>query len=401
MKKTPEEHIEDIVNVVRYADELDIAVNVYLEDWSNGMKDSSDYVFQLMDGLKDTSIKRYMLPDTLGILNPLQVIEFMRKMKKRYPHTHFDFHAHNDYDLAVSNVLAAVLSGVKGLHTTINGLGERAGNAPLASVQAILKDHFNALTNIDESRLNDVSRVVESYSGIVIPANKPIVGENVFTQVAGVHADGDNKNNLYCNDLLPERFGRKREYALGKTSGKANIRKNLEDLGLDLDEESMRKVTERIIELGDKKELVTQEDLPYIVSDVLKHGVVSESVKLKSYIVTLAHGLKPMATVKIEINGKEFEENSSGDGQYDAFVRALRKIYKVTLGRKFPMLTNYAVSIPPGGRTDAFVQTVITWSFEEKVFRTRWLDADQTEAAIKATMKMLNIIENEYENNNG
>jgi D-citramalate synthase len=387
--------------VVRYADELDIAVNVYLEDWSNGMKDSSDYVFQLMDGLKDTSIKRYMLPDTLGILNPLQVIEFMRKMKKRYPHTHFDFHAHNDYDLAVSNVLAAVLSGVKGLHTTINGLGERAGSAPLASVQAILKDHFNALTNIDESRLNDVSRVVESYSGIVIPANKPIVGENVFTQVAGVHADGDNKNNLYCNDLLPERFGRKREYALGKTSGKANIRKNLEDLGLDLDEESMRKVTERIIELGDKKELVTQEDLPYIVSDVLKHGVVSESVKLKSYIVTLAHGLKPMATVKIEINGKEFEENSSGDGQYDAFVRALRKIYKVTLGRKFPMLTNYAVSIPPGGRTDAFVQTVITWSFEEKVFRTRGLDADQTEAAIKATMKMLNIIENEYENNNG
>ena len=100
---------------------------------------------------------------------------------------------------------------------------------------------------------------------------------------------------------------------------------------------------------------------------------------------------------KIEINGKEFEENSSGDGQYDAFVRALRKIYKVTLGRKFPMLTNYAVSIPPGGRTDAFVQTVITWSFEEKVFRTRGLDADQTEAAIKATMKMLNIIENEYE----
>ena len=88
----------------------------------------------------------------------------------------------------MSNVLAAVLSGVKGLHTTINGLGERAGNAPLASVQAILKDHFNALTNIDESRLNDVSRVVESYSGIVIPANKPIVGENVFTQVAGVHA---------------------------------------------------------------------------------------------------------------------------------------------------------------------------------------------------------------------
>ncbi len=397
LKKTPEGHIEDIIHVVRYAAERGIFVNVYLEDWSNGMKDSPDYVFRLMDGLKGTDIKRYMLPDTLGILNPLQVIEFMRKMRKRYPDTHFDFHAHNDYDLAVSNVLAAVLSGVKGLHTTINGLGERAGNAPLASVQAILKDHFNAVTHIDESRLNDVSRVVESYSSIAIPANKPIVGENVFTQVAGVHADGDNKNNLYCNDLLPERFGRKREYALGKTSGKANIRKNLEDLGLELDEEAMRKVTERIIELGDKKELVTQEDLPYIVSDVLKHAVVDEKVKLKSYIVTLAHGLRPVATLKIAINGRDFEESSGGDGQYDAFVRALRKIYKVTLGRKFPMLTNYAVTIPPGGRTDALVQTVITWSFGEKVFRTRGLDADQTEAAIKATVKMLNIVEKEYE----
>lgn len=393
LHKTPEEHIADIRAVVRMADEMGISVNVYLEDWSNGMKDSPDYVFRLMDGIVDCPIRRFMLPDTLGILNPLQVIEYFRKMKKRYPDLHFDFHAHNDYDLAVSNVLAAVLSGAKGLHTTINGLGERAGNAPLASVQAILKDHFNAVTNINEEKLNDVSRVVESYSGISIPANQPIVGENVFTQVAGVHADGDNKNNLYCNDLLPERFGRKREYALGKTSGKANIRKNLEDLGLELDEESMRRVTERIIELGDKKELVTQEDLPYIVSDVLKHGVKSDRVKLKSYIVNLAYGLKPMATIKMEIDGHEYEENSSGDGQYDAFVRALRKIYKVTLGRKFPMLTNYAVSIPPGGRTDAFVQTVITWRYNDKVFRTRGFDADQTEAAIKATIKMLNIIE--------
>ena len=326
LKKSPEEHIEDILSVVDYANVQDMEVNVYLEDWSNGMKDSPEYVFQLMDALIRTNIKRYMLPDTLGVLNPLQVIEFMRKMVKRYPNEHFDFHAHNDYDLAVSNVLAAVLSGCKGLHTTINGLGERAGNAPLASVQAILKDHFSAITNIDENRLNDVSRVVESYSGIVIPANKPIVGENVFTQVAGVHADGDNKSNLYCNDLLPERFGRKREYALGKNSGKANIRKNLEDLGLDLDEESMRKVTERIIELGDKKELVTQEDLPYIVSDVLKHGIVDERVNLKSYIVNLAYGLKPMATLKIEINGKEYEESSSGDGQYDAFAVLGRRV---------------------------------------------------------------------------
>ena len=393
LKKSPEEHIAGIVDTVKMAEDMGISVNLYLEDWSNGMKDSPEYVFQMVDALKETSICRFMLPDTLGVLNPLQVREYMRKMKKRYPDVRFDFHAHNDYDLAISNVLAAVLSGCQGIHTSVNGLGERCGNAPISSVQAILKDHFEAVTSIDESRLNEVSRIVESYSGISIPANKPIIGENVFTQVAGVHADGDNKNNLYQNDLLPERFGRKREYALGKASGKANIRKNLEALGLELSEEAMKKVTERIIELGDKKELVTQEDLPYIISDVLKHDIREDRVRLKSYFVNLAYGLKPMATVKIEINGEEYEQNSSGDGQYDAFVRALRKIYKETLGRTFPMLTNYAVTIPPGGRTDAFVQTVITWEHEGKTLRTRGLDADQTEAAIKATIKMLNLIE--------
>ena len=125
----------------------------------------------------------------------------------------------------------------------------------------------------------------------------------------------------------------------------------------------------------------------------MKHSEANSRVKLLTYFVTLSGGLKPMATLKISIDGKEYEESSSGDGQYDAFVRALRKVYKVTLNRKFPMLTNYAVTIPPGGRTDAFVQTVITWSYDGRVFRTRGLDADQTEAAIKATMKMLNIIE--------
>ena len=392
--KTVEEHIEDIKRSIDYATSKCFTVNLYLEDWSNGMKDSPEYVYTMMDALINTKIRRFMLPDTLGIMNPLQVIEFFRKMKKRYPEAHFDFHAHNDYDLAVSNSLAAVLSGAKGIHVTVNGLGERCGNAPLSSVQVILKDQFNAKTSINESKLNDISRLVEGYSGIAIAPNQPIVGENVFTQVAGVHADGDNKDNLYCNDLVPERFGRKREYALGKNSGKANIARNLQELGLELTPEQTRRVTKRITELGDRKEIVTQDDLPFIVSDVLKHDAPEDKVKLVSYMVSSAYGLKPLASIKVEINGQQYESDSTGDGQYDAFVKALRKIYRDYLNRTFPILANYAVSIPPGGRTDALVQTVITWQNGDKLFRTRGLDADQTEAAIKATFKMLNIIEN-------
>ena len=398
LHKTPEQHIEDIHETVRYARSKGIAVNLYLEDWSNGMKESPFYVYQLMDALCDSGIRRFMLPDTLGIMNPLQCVEYFRKMVKRYPDAHFDFHAHNDYDLAVSNSLAAVLSGAKGLHVTVNGLGERCGNAPLSSVQVILKDHFNARTNIREDKLNDISRMVESYSGIAVAPNQPIIGDNVFTQVAGIHADGDKKDNLYCNDLVPERFGRKREYALGKNSGKANIAKNLEELGLELTPEQMRRVTQRITELGDKKEIVTQEDLPFIVSDVLKHDAPEDKVKLVSYVVSTAYGLKPGANIKVEINGRQYEAGATGDGQYDAFVKALRYIYRKYLDRTFPILANYAVTIPPGGRTDALVQTVITWNDNGRVLRTRGLDADQTEAAIKATFKMLNIYENEQNN---
>lgn len=393
LHKTPEEHIGDIMRVLDYADKCNFDVNLYLEDWSNGMKDSPEYVYKIMDSLEKSGIKRFMLPDTLGIMNPLQVIEYFRKMVRRYPGIHFDFHAHNDYDMAVSNSLAAVFSGARGLHVTVNGLGERCGNAPLSSVQVILKDHFEAKTNIDESRLNDISKLVEGYSGIAVAPNQPIVGENVFTQVAGVHADGDNKDNLYCNDLVPERFGRKREYALGKNSGRANIAKNLEELGLELTPEQTKRVTQRITELGDKKELVTQEDLPYIVSDVLKHDAPEDKVRLVSYMVSTSYGLKPIASIKVNINGIDYAADSTGDGQYDAFVKALRLIYKNHLGKTFPVLDNYSVSIPPGGRTDALVQTIITWRNGDKIIRTRGLDADQTEAAIKATFKMLNIID--------
>lgn len=394
LRRTPEQHFEDIRQVVEIAVQKGIKVNVYLEDWSNGIQHSPEYVFQMIDTLKELPICRFMIPDTLGVLNPGNTYDYCKQMVDKYPDVRFDFHAHNDYDLAVANVYSAIKAGIKGVHTTVNGLGERAGNAPLSSVLAVIKDQLGETTTVREDKINKVSRLVEMYSSIHISPNKPVIGEYVFTQCAGVHADGDSKNNLYCNDLLPERFGRIREYALGKTSGKANIKKNLEALGIDLDDVSMKKITERIIELGDKKEVVTPEDLPYIISDVLHHETKEdEKIHILNYSLSLAQGLRPVATIKIEIDGEVYEESSSGDGQYDAFVRALRRIYS-DMGRPFPTLTNYSVSIPPGGRTDAFVQTIISWNYAGVDFKTRGLDADQTEAAIKATLKMLNKIEN-------
>ncbi len=392
LRKTPEQHFSEIQASIQEAAANGIETNVYLEDWSNGMRNSKDYVYQYLDFIATQPIKRVMLPDTLGILTPQESFSFIKEIKDQYPNLHLDFHCHNDYDLSVANAMEAIKGGADGLHLTLNGMGERAGNAPLASVVAVVNDFLpDYLVEVKEKALYKVSKMVEAFSGFKIPESKPIVGANVFTQTAGIHADGDNKKNLYYNDLLPKRFGRKRKYALGKTSGKANIQKNLQDLGLNLNDEELKLVTQRVIELGDKKELVTQNDLPYIISDVLNSNTIAEKVKIEAYALTHAKGLKPSTTVAVSFEGEVIEESASGDGQYDAFIKALRKIYDKK-GLTLPLLTDYAVRIPPGSNSDALCETVITWNLNSKEYKTRGLDSDQTVSAIMATEKMLNII---------
>src|ERR1700761_3647956 len=383
LKKTPEEHFKEVGEVIAYAAKSNIACNVYLEDWSNGMRNSPEYVFQYLDFLATQPVKRILLPDTLGVLIPSETRKYLDAIIPRYPHIHFDFHGHNDYDLGVANVLEAVNAGVKGLHLTINGMGERAGNAPLASTIAVLNDYVKDVkTSVEEKSLYTVSKLVETFSGFRIPVNKPVVGENVFTQTAGIHADGDKKNNLYFNDLMPERFGRQRKYALGKTSGKANIENNLQQLGIRLSDADLKKVTERVIELGDRKETVTQSDLPYIISDVLDSNAIDEKVRIENYVLTHSKNLRPSVTLSICVNGELFEEHAQGDGQYDAFMNALNIIYtKKKL--ELPLLKDYAVRIPPGGKSDALCETIITWDCKGKEFKTRGLDSDQTVLVIK------------------
>ncbi|WP_223707144.1 alpha-isopropylmalate synthase regulatory domain-containing protein [Niabella beijingensis] len=392
LKKTPDEHFKDIAAVIKKAQKKGIDCNVYLEDWSNGMRNSKEYVFQYLDFISRQPVKRVLLPDTLGILIPSETQAYISEITARYPQLHFDFHGHNDYDLGVANALEAVKAGARGLHLTINGMGERAGNTPLASIVAVLNDfQKDVKTSVNEKALYKISKLVEAFSGFRVSPNKPVVGENVFTQTAGIHADGDKKKNLYYNDLMPERFGRKRKYALGKTSGKANIENNLQQLGIQLPDEDLKKVTQRIIELGDKKETVTQDDLPFIISDVLDSNTAAEKVHVENYVLTHSKNMRPSTTVRIKFEDGVVEENAQGDGQYDAFMNALRKIYTQ---KKLPLakLSDYIVRIPPGGKSDALCETIITWNHNGREFTTTGLDSDQTVAAIKATQKMLNLI---------
>ena len=387
--RTLEEHVNDIKRTTQYAQENGLRVNMFLEDWSNGYKDSPDYVFALIAGVQDIGISNFMLPDTLGVMTPDEVYSALSDMTARFPQQRFDFHPHNDYGLATANVMAAVKAGIDTIHCTINCLGERAGNASLAEVAVVLKDKLNIHLSIDETRIAMLSRMVENFSGKWIAANTPIVGADVFTQTAGIHADGDQKGGLYITALRPERFARKRTYALGKMSGKASLANNLEELGLELSAEDQRKVLQEIVKLGDSKALITADDLPFIIADVLERREY-RYVELLNCYISSGLDVDSTASVRISIQGKIYNASGSGNGGFAAFIDAMNKILKK---RDFtmPTLIDYEVHIPRGGNTNALTECIITWNLEDRELKTRGVDANQVLAAVKATLRMINM----------
>jgi D-citramalate synthase len=388
--KTLDQHVRDVRETVDIALEKGLAVNLYLEDWSNGYRDNRDYVYSLTERLADSGVDHFMLPDTLGVMTPDRVIAAMSDMIRRFPHLRFDFHPHNDYGLATANVLAAAQAGAAAVHCTVNCLGERAGNASLAEVVVNLRDQLGMELGIDETHLARASELVEYFSGKRIADNAPIVGADVFTQTAGIHADGDKKASLYHTRLSPERFARRRKYALGKLSGKASLLKNLEWLDITLSEENQRKVLKRIVELGDSKKVITTEDLPFIIAEVLESKDY-DHLELLACSFTSSMDLESTASIRIRVADEVFNAAGSGTGGFDAFMNALAKVLKKK-GLVLPELLDYEVRIPKGGRTDALTECIITWQVEEGEFRTRGVHYNQVFAAISATLRVLNVL---------
>lgn len=391
LRKTLGEHVDDIRRTVAYAHEQGLSVNVYLEDWSNGYADNPDYVFALMDQLSDLGIAHFMLPDTLGVMAPEEVFASLQDMTARYPDCHFDFHPHNDYGLAIANVMAAVRAGVSSIHGTVNCLGERAGNVSLAEVAVVLRDKMGIETRLNEHKVFAVSDMVETFSGKRVAANAPIVGVDVFTQTAGIHADGDQKGGLYETRLSPERFSRERTYALGKLAGKASLAKNLEAMGIILSAADQKKVLNRIVKMGDSKQKLTPEDLPFIIADVLESSAY-QHIELLDCSVSSSMHHKSVVQVVFKLNGVERRAQGLGNGGFDAFIQATKKILRDHEKFDMPPLTDYEVRIPKGGKTDALTECTTTWLVgKEKTLRTRGVNANQVFAAMQATLRMINI----------
>ena len=390
LRQQPEQHIERIKQTIAYAHEKGVSVNVYFEDWSNGYKDNPDYVYNLTNALKDSGVDHFMLPDTLGVMSPEEVRTSITDMTTRFPELKFDFHPHNDYGLATANVMAAVDAGINSIHCTVNCLGERAGNASLAEVSVVLQDKMGIELNIDEKHIVDVSQMVASFSGKFVACNAPILGTDVFTQTAGIHADGDKKGNLYVTKLSPERFARKRTYALGKLAGKASLEQNLDEMGIKLSVQDQKKVLAKVIELGDSKQIITPEDLPFIIADVLENRD-TQRVVLNDCKMTSSLSDESQVELDISIDGTAYSETGNGNGAYDAFVDALDKVLATNTQASRPKLIDYQVHIPKGGKTDALTEAAITWQLENgRKMTTRGVHSNQVIAAIQATLKVVN-----------
>ena len=389
LNKTLVQHAGDIRKTINYARKRGLAVNLYLEDWSNGYRENPEYVYQMMTRLKDAGIGHFMLPDTLGVLTPDQVFDGLGDMVARFPDCCFDFHPHNDYGLGTANALAAVRAGAASIHCTINCLGERAGNASLAEVVVNLKDRMGLDIGVDETHLQRLSQMVENFSGKRMAENAPIVGADVFTQTSGIHADGDKKGGLYQTQLSPERFSRRRSYALGKMSGRASLQKNLEKLDITLSGENLDKVLKRVVELGDSKKSITSEDLPFIIAEVLESRDYNH-IELINCSITSGLELESTASIRVRVQDQVELAAGIGNGGFDAFMNAIAKVLK-RHDIPLPRLADFEVRIPRGGRTNALTEATITWEDQQGTLKTRGVHSNQVFAAMNATMRMLNI----------
>ncbi|HMI91530.1 MAG TPA: alpha-isopropylmalate synthase regulatory domain-containing protein, partial [Polyangiales bacterium] len=267
--------------------------------------------------------------------------------------------------------------------------GERAGNARLCELVVALHDHAGVRTSVREAALEPISRVVETFSGKLLADNTPIVGRDAFTQTAGIHADGDRKAELYASRLGPERFGRRRSYALGKLAGRASLEQNLDQLGIALSSEERVRLLARVVELGDQKQRVDASDLWFLINDVL--GRAERPRAIREYSVTVRRGEPAEASLELELWGKRERASARASGGYAALMAALREA-AARLGLQLPALRDFRVRMGASGDSDALVETAIVFETDAGPVTLVGVDADQIGAAMIATEKLLQLL---------
>jgi len=369
------------IEMAEYVKGHGLKVEISAEDASR-----ADIVF-LKSFFSDLSgvVRRLCFCDTVGVLYPERTKEIFQALCDF--NTPVAVHCHNDFGLATANSVAAVTAGAKVVHVTMNGLGERAGNASLEEVVTALEMLYGIKTKIVKEKLYETSRLVMNLTKMPLAPNKPLMGDNAFTHESGMHVHGTLADTSLYEPIDPGIIGRKRRFAFGKHTGKASVKMALEEMGIPADEEQMNKILMQVKELGDKGKLVTDADFQAVVEDVLSIEK-EERIKLVDLSVVSGKNVYPTASIRLEVDGEEVVEAGVGVGPVDAAINALRKAMSGTEMDDL-RLEEYHVDAITGG-TDALVNVIVKISRGDRTITARGVSEDIVIASVRALINGVN-----------
>ena len=353
LKMSKEKIIETAVDAIEYAKDHGLTVEFSAED---ATRTERDFLFEVFNEAVSAGADFLDVPDTVGILTPIMAREIITDIKDNFS-IPISVHFHNDFGLATANTLTAIECGANQAHVTVNGLGERTGNCSLEELVMSLKSAYGIDLELDTTRLYSLSHLVGRLTGVKMPVNKPIVGDNAFAHESGIHVHGILNNASTYEPMSPEMVGHSRRIVLGKHTGANAIKSKLKEYHIDLDSEQFDKVFAEIKSLGDSGKCITDDDLIAIAITQLASARETPII-LKGLGLSSGGGVSPTATVKLEIDGEEKETASTGVGPVDAALNAIRDLIRDEIDME---LEEYNLEAITGG-TDALAEVFVVSS---------------------------------------
>ncbi len=382
LKSTRGRVLDDAVELIDYCKSRGVKVDLCTED---GSRTDVGFLLKLMESARKVKVDRFTVADTVGIMTPEKTHDLFSKLKKNAK-VPLGVHCHDDLGLATSNTLAAVRAGAEFVDVTVNGLGERAGNASLEEVVMALKLSYGLDVRVKTEKLRAVSELVEKLCGVPVPPNKAIVGDNAFTHEAGIHVDGILKKPETYEAIKPELVGAQRRFVLGKHVGMKSVKRMLDEIKVSVNEKQLKEIFDKVKYLGDKGKHVTSVDLEATANSVL--GLKPKKhIQMKELVAVAGNKFTPTASVKLLLNGKEVVESGTGTGPVDAAINAIKHATK-----NVPFeLMEYHVDAISGG-SDAIVRIEVKLKSKGKIVTAQGTGADIVLASVDAMINGLNLI---------
>lgn len=372
--------LQNAIDVTEYAKDHGLVVELSGEDASRA---DMDFLTNIYLAGVEAGADRLCFCDTVGVLVPETTAAIFAKLSELG--APISIHCHNDFGMATANTVAALRSGASQAHVTVNGIGERAGNASLEEVVMTLESLYKIKTGIRCEDLYQLSRMVSRMTGIPVAPNKSLVGENAFTHEAGIHVHGLLADTSTYEPLHPEQVGRKRRIVLGKHAGRASVELALKEFGTGVTDDQLAQIVDRVKELGDKGKRVSDADLQTIAEYVL--SIQREpKVRLRELTVVAGNTVTPTASVKLLLNGLEKMEAGTGVGPVDAAVNAVKRALS---GVADVRLEEYHVDAITGG-TSALVEVWVTMALADRKITARGAGADIIMASVEAVLEGIN-----------